>query len=170
MNHPKRKEKCRQLLFPSCYHNVHVSLETETPKIRTACISLFTSNKIFQMHARINRKFCFGELQSSSPLQRKLPYSLLPPAAMKARLQQCYELVAAYQHLQAFLFFLWHQTSFPVPEGDCWLLSRSQDTRNAKQHLLFKSPRSQNTLEKGSLGQITVSAYHIACTDTGLNM
>lgn len=59
--------------------------------------------------------------------------------------------------------------SLPLKEtAGCW--SRSQDTHNAKQHLLFKSPRSRNTLEKGSLGQITVSAYHIACTDTGLNM
>lgn len=150
MNHPKRKEKCRQLLFPSCYHNVHVSLETETPKIRTACISLFTSNKIFQMHARINRKFCFGELQSSSPLQRKLPYSLLPPAAMKARLQQCYELAAAYQHLQAFLFSFgikppsrslketagcWAGLRIPVTQSStCFLRAREAKTPWKKDH------------------------------------
>lgn len=48
--------------------------------------------------------------------------------------------------------------------------SRSQDTNNAKQHLLFKCSSSQNTLEKGSPGQIRVSTYHIACTDTGLNI
>lgn len=50
----------------------------------------------------------------------------------------------------------------------CW--SRSRDTSNVKQHLLFKSLSSQNALEKGSEGQVPVSTYHMACTDTGLNM
>lgn len=47
---------------------------------------------------------------------------------------------------------------------------RSQDNSNVKQHLIFKSLSSQNTWKKGSLGQLAVGTYHIACTDTGLNM
>lgn len=45
MNHPKRNEKCRQLLFLSRYHNEHVSVETETPKIHATCTSSFMTKK-----------------------------------------------------------------------------------------------------------------------------
>lgn len=121
MNHPKRKEKCRQLLFPSRYHNEHVSLETETPKICTACISLFVTNEKNKCISNTcSKQFCFGEIQSSSPLQGKLPYSFLPPAETKVRLQEYYKLTAVHQHLQ--VSFLGYQTSFPVSEGDFWLL------------------------------------------------
>ena len=45
----------------------------------------------------------FGEIQSSRPLQGKLPYSFLSPAETKAGLQQYYKLTAVHQHLRGFL-------------------------------------------------------------------
>lgn len=49
--------------------------------------------------------------ESSSPLQGKLPHSFLPSAETK--------LLYTNTHMA---FFLWYQTSFPVSEGNFWLL------------------------------------------------
>lgn len=63
MSHPKRKEKCRQLLFPFCYHNEHGSVETQTPKICTACIP--------QISNTCSKQFYVGDIQTSSSPQGK---------------------------------------------------------------------------------------------------
>lgn len=107
------------------------------------------TNKTPQTRAPISSKLCFRGIQSSSALQRKRPYSSCP------QLRPRHSSSAVSSSLlcpgvSSFCPLL--PAPFPGSEGECWLLNRAQDTNNSKQHLLFKSPRSQNTLEKRMAG------------------
>lgn len=123
------------------------------------------TNKTPQTRAPISSKLCFRGIQSSSALQRKRPYSSCPQLRPRCSSSAVSSSLLC-PGVSSFCPLL--PAPFPGSEGECWLLNRAQDTNNSKQHLLFKSPRK--AWKKGWLGPITVSAYHIACTDTGLNM
>lgn len=166
MNHPKRNEKCRQLLFLSRYHNEHVSVETETPKIHATCTSLFMTKKSkSQTYAQSNS--ASERFKAAAFCKENYP---IPSCPQLRRRHGCSSTINSllYGSTCMFFFFLWFPSLSLKENSGC--SSRSQDTNNAKQHLLFKSSSSQNTLEEVSLGQIIASTYHIACTDTGLNI